>query len=82
MATYSIGDLSRKSGDIIADALRQPVTITQRNKPCLVLLSFEEFLSLIQNSDPRPAGMTANMPADLFEQAKKSLAEYEQADPN
>ncbi len=33
MTSYSTSDLSRRSGDIIADALRRPVTITQRNKP-------------------------------------------------
>lgn len=31
-ASYSTSDLSRKSGDIIAEALRHPVAITQRNK--------------------------------------------------
>ena len=36
-STYSTSDLSRRSGDIIAEALRHPVTITQRNKPRLVL---------------------------------------------
>jgi hypothetical protein len=30
MAHYSTGDLSRKSGDIIGEALRQPVIVTQR----------------------------------------------------
>lgn len=39
MATYSTSDLSRRSGDIIAEALRRPVTIVQRNKPRLVLLT-------------------------------------------
>jgi hypothetical protein len=38
--SYSTSDLSRKSGEIIAEALRHPVTITQRNKPRLV-----EFIS-------------------------------------
>lgn len=40
--SYSNSDLSRKSGDIIAEALRHPVTITQRNKPRLVLLNIQE----------------------------------------
>jgi len=29
MTRYSTSDLSRKSGEIIAEALRRPVTITQ-----------------------------------------------------
>jgi prevent-host-death family protein len=40
---YSTSDLSRKSGDIIARALQGPITITQRGKPRLVMLSVEEF---------------------------------------
>jgi prevent-host-death family protein len=40
---YSTSDLSRKSGDIIARALQAPVTITQRGKPRLIILSVEEY---------------------------------------
>jgi prevent-host-death family protein len=40
---YSTSDLSRKSGDIIARALQGPITITQRGKPRLILMSVEEF---------------------------------------
>ncbi len=40
---YSTSDLSRKSGDIIAHAMQAPVTITQRGKPRLVLLSVDEY---------------------------------------
>ena len=43
MATYSTSDLSRKSGDVIADAMRHPVTITQRNKPRFVLMNRQPF---------------------------------------
>ena len=43
MTRYTTSDLSRKSGDIIAEALRKPVTITQRKKDRLVLLSVEEY---------------------------------------
>jgi prevent-host-death family protein len=40
---YSTSDLSRKSGDIIARALQAPITITQRGKPRLIMMSVEEF---------------------------------------
>ncbi len=43
---YSTSDLSRKSGDIIASALRSPVIITQRGKPRLIIMSIEEFNKL------------------------------------
>ena len=40
---YSTSDLSRKSGDIIARALQAPITITQRGKPRLIIMSVEEY---------------------------------------
>ena len=53
---YTTSDLSRKSGDIIAEALRRPVTITQRNKPRLVLMSIEDYRVLAATTDTRKAG--------------------------
>ncbi len=40
---YTTSDLSRRSGDIIARALQAPITITQRGKPRLIMLSVEEY---------------------------------------
>jgi len=78
MAVYSTSDLSRKSGDVIAAALRAPVTITQRRKPRLVLLSIEEFNRLCRRpSDPRKAHRLETMPDDLYEAAKDALSAYE-----
>ncbi len=51
--SYSTSDLSRKSGDIIAEALRRPVTITQRNKPRLVLMNLDDYEAMRKRSDPR-----------------------------
>jgi prevent-host-death family protein len=48
---YSTSDLSRKSGDIIARALQGPITITQRGKPRLILMSVEEFNRLTKRRD-------------------------------
>ena len=62
MTQYSISDLSRKSGDIIAEALRRPVTITQRNKPRLVLFSIEDNRKLTARADTRKAGRIETMP--------------------
>ena len=56
MARFTTSDLSRKSGDIIAEALRKPVTITQRNKPRLVLLSIEDYRRLTARGDTRKSG--------------------------
>jgi len=78
MAHYSTTDLSRKSGDIIAEALRRPVTITQRNKPRLVLLSIEDYRRLTAKADTRKAGRLEAMPEDLFEDVKEAVNAYEQ----
>ena len=78
MAEYSTSDLSRRSGDIIAAALRKPVTITQRNKPRLVLLSIEDYRRLMTQADTRKAGRLETMPDDLFEDVKEAVSAYEQ----
>jgi len=78
MTQYSTSDLSRKSGDIIAEALRRPVTITQRNKPRLVLLSIEDYRRLMIKADTRTAGRLETMPDDLFEGVKEAVSAYEQ----
>lgn len=71
--TYSTSDLSRKSGDIIAEALRRPVTITQRNKPRLVLLNANDYAQLRKQADPRLVGTIETMDDELFEQFKAAV---------
>jgi prevent-host-death family protein len=77
MTKYSTSDLSRKSGDIIAEALRRPVTITQRNKPRLVLLSIEDYRRLTARADTRTVGRLQTMPDELFEDVKRAVDAYE-----
>ena len=78
MAQYSTSDLSRKSGDIIAAALRKPVTITQRKKPRLVLLSIEDYRRLTTRAETRKTGTLETMPDALFEDLKGAVSAYEQ----
>jgi prevent-host-death family protein len=77
MTEYSTSDLSRKSGDIIAEALRRPVTITQRNKPRLVLLSIEDYRRLTARAETRTAGRLETMPDELFDDVKRAVDAYE-----
>jgi len=77
MTRYSTSDLSRRSGDIIADALRRPVTITQRNKPRLVLLSIEDYRRLIERAQTRKASTMEAMPDAQFDEFKQAIAAYE-----
>ncbi len=76
MARYTTSDLSRKSGDVIADALRGPVTITQRNKPRLVLLSIEDYRRLMSRADSRKAGTLATMSDEDFLDFRHAVAAY------
>jgi prevent-host-death family protein len=76
MPRYTTSDLSRRSGDIIADALRTPVTITQRNKPRLVLLSIEDYRRLTARSDTRKVGTLADMSDDDFAGFRRAVETY------
>ncbi len=78
--TYSTSDLSRKSGDIIAEAMRRPVTITQRNRPRLVLLNIEDFERLMRQSDARAVGTIETMPDSLFSEFEQAVEVYGQED--
>lgn len=77
MTTYSTSDLSRKSGDIIAEALRKPVTIMQRNKPRLVLLNIEDYNKLMALADSRSVGTLDTMSDALFEDFSAAVASFE-----
>lgn len=74
--SYTTSDLSRKSGDIIAEALRRPVTITQRNKPRLVLLNIDDYERLMRRSDARSAGTIEAMPDGLFADFETAVEAY------
>jgi prevent-host-death family protein len=76
MMRFSTSDLSRKSGDIITEALRRPVTITQRNKPRLVLLSIEDYRRLLTLGDSRKAGTFAGMSDAEFVEFRRAVAIY------
>ena len=79
-STFSTSDLSRKSGDIIAEALRHPVTITQRSKPRLVLLSYEAYAMLRRRADTRAAGTIEDMPGGLLAEVEAAVMAYEGAE--
>lgn len=78
--SYTTSDLSRKSGDIIAEALRHPVTITQRNKPRLVLLNIEDYDRLMRQSDARSAVTLESMPDGLFGEFETAVDAYAESD--
>lgn len=76
VTSYTTSDLSRKSGDIIAEALRHPVTITQRNKPRLVLLSIEDYRRLT-GAETRRHYTLDTLPPEILEKAETELERME-----
>jgi prevent-host-death family protein len=78
--SYSTSDLSRRSGDIIAEALRHPVTITQRNKPRLVLLNIDDYERLMRQSDVRAVGLLETMPHELLDEFEAAVNAYAETD--
>lgn len=78
--TFSTSDFSRKSGDIIAEALRRPVTITQRSKPRLVILNIEDYERMRRQADARRVGTLETMPDALFSEVEEAVEAYARDD--
>lgn len=74
--TFSTSDLSRRSGDIIAEALRHPVTITQRDKPRLIIMNVEEYEQLMEFADHRRVLTPDTVDDELLTKMEKAIEEY------
>jgi prevent-host-death family protein len=74
--TFSTSDLSRRSGDIIAEALRHPVTITQRDKPRLIIMNVEEYEQLMEFADHRRVLTPGTVDDELLARMEKAIEEY------
>ncbi|EXL02085.1 type II toxin-antitoxin system prevent-host-death family antitoxin [Aquamicrobium defluvii] len=72
----STSNFSRRSGDIIAEALHRPVTITQRSKPRLVILNIEDYERMRRQADTRTAGTLETMPDRLLDQVESVIEAY------
>jgi PHD/YefM family antitoxin component YafN of YafNO toxin-antitoxin module len=79
---FSTTDLSRRSGDVVAAALREPVLLTQHKKARLIVLSVEEYeLRTAQKvADTRIVGRLKDMPADLAEDFRAAAAYIQDED--
>jgi PHD/YefM family antitoxin component YafN of YafNO toxin-antitoxin module len=71
-------NLQEDKAEGVQQPSRWPVTITQRNKPRLVLLSIEDYRRLTARADRRRAGRLETMPDNLFEGVKEAVGAYEQ----
>lgn len=65
MQEFKFSDLARNSTDVRYAAARGPVTITERNKPRFVMMSYEEFQALqTRAKDPRRVLDVGNLSAE------------------
>lgn len=78
--TYTISDLSKRSKDMIAEAMVHPVFISQREEPDLVLMNIGDYRQLKSHADPRRSGMVKDMPDGLFEEFKNAVEAYAKSD--
>jgi antitoxin Phd len=53
VAHFSLTDLSKRSGEVVEAASREPVEITRRGKRKFVLLTAEEYDRLVSIADTR-----------------------------
>lgn len=73
--TYTISALSRKPGDVIAEALKHPITIKWKEEPELVLMSAEDFKKM-RAKDTRQVWTLETMPDSLFDELEEAMNEY------
>ena len=60
-------DMKRRSGTIIAEASREPIIITVRNKPTVAILSAEEYDRMIDSIKLRWAHCSEDIPPYLYD---------------
>ena len=73
---FTASDLSRRSGNVIAEAAHQPVIITHRNKPRLVMLSVEDYDRLGDHADHRQTLTPETIGDELMTKIEKAVEEY------
>ena len=60
--TFTASELKRHTGDVLNEATKRPVVITQHSKPRHVVLAYEEYVEVFKRKDPRTAGTLDTMP--------------------
>jgi len=76
MATFPSTDWTRKSGDILAAAQLEPVTITRHKRPAFVVMSFDRF-ERMNKPDTRRSHTIDETSAQDLAMAEAALARFE-----
>lgn len=80
MRSFSLTDLSNKSGEVIEAAYAGPVDITRRGKRKFVIMTAEQYDRLRKADDPRKVYEAGETPPDiaaLFETEVNRLSKGE-----
>jgi prevent-host-death family protein len=81
MKSFSTSDLSRRAGEIVTAATREPIMLTKHNKPALVVMNHEDFAALKRSADRRQAFTNDTIPdeirEDLVAGARAYLGQFE-----
>lgn len=65
MQSFTPADLNKQVGEVANAAAKAPVTITRHNKPRFVMTSWEHYLTLRQQGDPRRVYGVGETPAEI-----------------
>ncbi len=65
MKHYKSTDMTRRSGDMLEDALHAPVSITKYRKPKYVLMSAKHYEALVKGRDGREVFTLDTVPDDV-----------------
>jgi antitoxin Phd len=65
LVTFSLTDLSNRSGEVVEAAFRGPVEITRRGRRKFVLLTAEEYDRLVSAADTRRAFHADDVPGEV-----------------
>ena len=64
MREFSATDLGNKTGDVLAAASQEPVSIARHGKARFIMLTTDAYDRMQRSLDPRIARRTADIPAD------------------
>ena len=74
MKTYTLSDLSNRSGEVMEAASRAPISISKRGRARYVIMANEDFERLAtRGADPRRVFSVAQPPPDLADEFRDGL---------
>ena len=74
MQAFTLTDLSRRSGEVLAAALERPVALTRHRRPCFVVMSATHYESVVSGGGgTQPVSTSAEEPTVVDSPSQPSL---------